>query len=147
MSKRQTIFDAVKVRFATATTANAYASNVGQKVFEWQLVPVDLDNLPCSLLSDPIEEALIDNKNTGAFVRQLTIDASLLLAEVNQTAAKARAALADVITAIGTDPRWGGLALRTLPVSEELKLDDEGERISGVRLVFKIEYPREAWEA
>jgi len=147
-NKRQLIFDQVKARFATITTANGYPSNVGQKIFEWQTTTVDKASLPCTLLSDPVETASEgESKNAGLLTRHLEIEASLLLAEANQTAAKARAALEDVIKAIGTDQKWNNLARRTVPVSDELKLDDEGLRISGVRMRFNIEYGRVPWEA
>jgi len=151
MSKRQDIVSAVKTRLATITTANSYTSNVGQKVYEWQLTPVDSANLPCILVSDPVESNLGPGENsTRASTHRnygLEFEVSLLLAEADQTAAKARVAIADVIKAIGTDQMWGGLARRTEPVSDELILDGDGAHISGVRMKFTVEYGRKPWES
>lgn len=150
MSKRQQIVDAVKARMATITTANGYTSNVGQQVFEWQATSVDASKLPCILVSDPVETNLggtDDNKNSAQRTFGLQFEVSLLLAETNQTAVKARLALEDVIRAIGTDQKWSGLARRTEPVSDELKLDEEGTRISGVQMKFIVEYGRAPWSA
>ena len=151
MSKRQDIVTAVKTRMATVTTANSYTSNVGQKVFEWQLTPVNSSDLPCILMSDPVESNLGPppeaNKNSAHRTFGLEFEVSLLLAETDQTATKARVASGDLIRAIGTDQQWGGLARRTEPVSDELMLDAEGVRISGVRMKFTIEYGRKTWES
>jgi hypothetical protein len=151
MSKRQDIVTAVMARMATITTGNGYASNVGQKVFEWQLKPVNASDLPCILVSDPAENNLGpgegSTRNSGYRSFGLDFEVSLLLAETNATAAKARAAISDVIKAIGTDQMWGQRARRSEPVSDELILDSEGERISGVRMKFTVEYGRRPWES
>lgn len=150
MSKRQDIVAAVKARMATIITANGYTSNVGQKIFEWQLKPVEPADLPCILLSDPVEENLGAGevgKNSSHRTFGLEFEISLLLAEADATAAKARVAIADVIKAIGADQQWNMLARRTEPVSDELILDSEGARISGVRMKFTVEYGRRTWES
>lgn len=155
VNKQQLIFDAVKARAATITTANGYTSNVGQKVNEWQMTPIDVANdptlLPCICLNDPVEANLgpPPNSNDQSATRLFGIEfeASLLLAETNQTAAKARQARADFIKAIGTDPRFGGLAVRTEPGDSELVMDADGTRISGVRVKFTVKYNRRPWES
>jgi predicted enzyme related to lactoylglutathione lyase len=149
MSRRQQLISAVKTRFLTITTANSYTSNVGQKVFEWQTTPADPSMLPCILFHDATETNLgaDTGKTSDRRTFGLEITASLLLAEADQTATKARVAIGDVIKAIGTDQMWGGLARRTEPVSDELMLDSEGARISGVKMQFVIEYSRKTWES
>lgn len=136
---------------ATITTANGYTSNVGQKVTEWQTTPVEMGERPCILLSDPQETNLGPpdggNKNSAHRTFGIEFEVMLLLAEVNQTAEKARQAEADVINAIGTDQTFGGLLRRAEPGSSELKLDGDGTRISGVRMTFTAEYGRKPWSA
>jgi len=146
MSHRQAFVSAIKTRFATIITANGYTSNIGARQKEWQTTPVDPADLPCHCLSDPIERLIEgESKNSSSRTFGLEIEVNLLLAEADQTAAKARVAEADVMKAIGKDPTWGGLARRTEPVSSELKLDNEGTRVSGVQMTFRIEYGRKAW--
>lgn len=130
-------------------TSGGYTSNVGQKIFEWQLLPVEAANLPCILVSDPVENNLGSEvgKTSAHRFFGLDFEVSLLLAEADGTAAKARQAEADVINAIGTDQTFGGLVKRTEPVSSELVLDNEGTRISGVRMKFTTEYGRKPWVA
>jgi hypothetical protein len=147
-SKRDQIFAAVKARFATITVAAGYQTDIGANVLEWQLTALDNGQLPASLLSDPVEETSTEgSKNSATYTRLLTIVAQLVLAETDATATMARKALADVIKAIGTDDKWGGLARRTLPKKDELVVDSESARIGGARIEFIVEYSRAPWEA
>ena len=66
---------------------------------------------------------------------------------IDATATNARKALADVIKAIGTDDKWGGLARRTLPKKDEITVDQESDRVGGARIEFIVEYSRRPWEA
>jgi hypothetical protein len=153
-NKQQTIYDAVKARMATVTTANGYTSNVGQKFNEWQTTPIDFANdatlLPCICLNDPREVnfgAPSGNENSGQRLFGIEFEAMLMLAEADQTATKARQARADVIKAIGTDHSFGGLLVRTEPGDAELMLDKDGTRVSGVRMKFTCKYNRKPWES
>ncbi|HEV2706246.1 MAG TPA: hypothetical protein VGV59_10005 [Pyrinomonadaceae bacterium] len=148
-SRRQQIVEAVKTRFATIRTAHGYQTEVGANVREWYLETLDEEELPALLISDGIEDTIVpeQGKNSGTYTRHLEITAIVVLAVAAANAANARAALADVIACIGKDDKWGGLARRTLPVSDELGVDKESERIGGVRVTFVVEYSRPPWEA
>ncbi|HEY0405742.1 MAG TPA: hypothetical protein VGC89_08435 [Pyrinomonadaceae bacterium] len=157
MTKRQQLFDAVVARFAQILTSNTYvnqaratvnyATNIGQNVYEWQLTAIEKESLPCVILRDEIEQAEIDNELSGSYTRKLEITAEAVLAEASATAAQAREALGDIIAAIREDQRWGNLAVRSLPVSDEIIVDDASDRIGGARLKFIIVYNREPWGA
>ncbi len=145
-STRQQIVDAVKARFVAITTGNGYDANV-QKLAEWQLTPFEAADLTAITISDPTEETLISDKNSGSYTRQLTIVADAVLTEADATAARARTLLADLVKAVGVDPTWSGLARYSLPVRAEVKVDEAGQRIGGVRLEFIVEYSRKPWAA
>ncbi len=145
-SRRQNIITAVKTRFAAIRATNGYATNIGQRVEEFRTTPFDASELPAINLLDTVEPVSFDNKNRGSHLRQLTVVANLVLAESAHSATQARAALADVEKAIASDPRWGGLATRTLPKQGRLMVDDKGLWLGGAQVEFVIEYFTAPWE-
>lgn len=145
-SRRQSIVDAIKARFAGITSANGYQTDVGAHVKEWQVTALEGEELPAAIISDPREKALIDNKNSGSFTRQLTIIVSMVFDESTITPEEARKALADANKAIGVDPRWSGLATRSLPDTEEVIVDPQSKKLGGARVTFIVEYQRKAWD-
>lgn len=159
-NRQQDLFNAVKAGFATLlsspTPGNpAYSSNVGQKISEWQLTPIDAANdpslLPCTCLSDPREVNLGPgenvNENSSSRLFGLEFEAALFLAEADQTAEKARQAKTDAQTMIGKDQTWGGLAKRTEPGDVQFLSQKEGNRITGVLMKFTVKYVRKTWES
>jgi hypothetical protein len=146
-SVRQDLVDRVKARFALITQANGYLTNIGQKQTEWHLHPKDLDDTPGHDIQDGREPAFIKEKNAGVYERRLRVMVIAEVPEPNPGAAETRKALADMIKAVGVDPKWGGLARRTLPVDEDVTVDDTNQRIGAARLTFDIEYSRAPWKA
>jgi len=154
-NKHQTIFDAVLTRAATILTTNAYApglnyaTNIGSHLKEWQTTTLEPADLPALLVSDPIENSIVPEagENAGLYRRELEIVFDAVLAEAGQNATEARKAIADIIRMIAVDPTWGGLARRTIPISDQLMLDDTGTRIGGARVRVKIIHSRPHWEA
>lgn len=146
-SKRELIFAEVKARFASITQANGYRTDIGLKLTEWQRTPKEVDQLPGVDVRDEVEETVIETKASGVYERGLMITAIAETLEPDATASEARKCLADMIAAVGVDPTWGGLARRTLPVEDEVLVDEAGQRIGGARLMFRVEYSRKPWEA
>jgi len=148
-TKRQSLFDAVLTRAATITIANGYATNIGSHVKEWQTTPLEPADLDALCVSDANENTIVgqEGENAGLYRRELEITFDAVLAENGQNAQTARKAIGDLIKMIGVDPTWGSLARRTLPISDQVMLDDSGTRIGGVRVKVKIIYSRKPWEA
>lgn len=151
MSKRQQIVDAVKARFAGISAAGGYQTDVGLKQTEHHPTakssdPAD-EELPAHDVRDEAEETVVADRNSGTYERKLRFTVVAELLEADATAANARKALADMIRAVGVDPRWGGLARHTLPVDDEVTVDEEGQRVGAARLTFDVVYGRKPWEA
>jgi hypothetical protein len=149
--KRQQIVDAVKARFVLITTANGYQTDIGSKQTEWNPGPKgadpEADELPGHDIRDEVETTAVKDKNSGSYDRELEIVVIAELRESTPTAALARKALEDMIKAVGVDPTWGGLARRTVPVEDDINVDELGQRVGAARLRFKVEYSRRPWEA
>ncbi len=159
-NRQQDIFDAMKAGFATivsnpAPGNPAYPSNVGQKVNEWQMTPVDANadatQLPCVCLSDPRETNLGPGQNlderSASRLFGLEFEAALLLAESDQTATKARQAHADVRKMMALNPLKNVSGIKRIePGDSELVIDKDSNRISGVLMKFTVKYMRKTWE-
>lgn len=157
MSKRQQIVDKVKERFALIRTTNEYApgkfyqTDIGERQTEWHPVlknaDPEADELPSHDIRDEVEEAVIENKNAGTYTALLTVTVIAEQRETDATATLSRKALVDMVRAVGVDPTWGGLARRTLPVSDEVSVDEAAQRVGSAALTFQVEYSRRPWEA
>lgn len=149
--RRQQIVDAIKLRLAGVTVANGYQTDIGLKQTEWHPGPKgadpEADELPGHDVRDEVETAAVNNKNSGVYDRGLEIVVIAELREPGPGATLARKALEDLIKAVGVDPTWGGLARRTLPMEEDVNVDELGLQIGAARLRFKVEYSRRPWEA
>jgi hypothetical protein len=149
--KRQQIVDKVKERFAGITIANGYQTDIGLKQTEWNPGPKgadpEADELPGHDIRDEVETAVVKDKNSGTFDRELEIVVTAELIEPGAGVALGRKALEDLIKAVAVDPTWGGLARRTLPVDDVVDVDPLGQQISAAQLRFKVEYSRRPWEA
>lgn len=151
MGRRQQIVDAVKARLALISVANGYQTDVGLKQTEWNPGPKgadpEADELPGHDIRDEVETTNVKDKNSGTFDRELEIVVIAELKEEDATATLARRALEDLIKAVGVDQTWGGLARRTLPVEDDINVDELGQQVGAARLRFKVEYSRRPWEA
>jgi hypothetical protein len=149
--KRQQIVNAVKERFALITTANGYQTDIGLKQTEWNPGPKgadpEADELPGHDIRDEVETTVVKDKNAGSYDRELEIVVIAELKEADATATLARKALEDMIKAVSVDPTWGSLARRTIPLEEDINVDELGQQIGAARLKFKVEYSRRPWEA
>lgn len=146
-SKRQQIIDEIRSRATTILTRNGYSFDAGNNVKEWQTTPLSQQELPAILIRDEIEETDAVNPNSGLYDRKLRIQIDLVLAEKDQSATNARKALTDLITFVGKDPKWNSLARRSMPNADSIAVDEEGQRVSGAKIEFTVEYGRKPWEA
>lgn len=138
---RQQICAAIQTRLAAILVAGGYATNLGQNVTPWR----DLDAAPFG----EAEAAGIAWRDPKCETQQLTfakhehrlhIEADLLLRDAATTPTTARKAIADVWKAVGVDRKWGGLALDTDPVSDELDIIQDRKIIAGSRVRFIVKF-------
>lgn len=154
-NRRQKLVDAMRARFESITTENAYETGIGNSVHEWRsekLPEEDEALFPALLFRDVLGETPLPEKNTGRWKHLLHVTVDIVIGESAEQATEARKALADVIKAIGVDPLWKDgsgqeLAERTIPGDERIMADKEGNWIGGARLEFVIEYFTAPWSA
>lgn len=139
-SRRQQIVDAVKTRFQAITVAGGYETNIGNNVFEWRDIPsvmVEENDMPCVLVRDPRTE--ITQRVSKVQDHDLTIEAAVVTATAT-IPVQVRKMIADIYKAIGVDRTWGGKALDTLPVKDEMGVEHAGKRFGGATVTFTIRH-------
>lgn len=150
MSIRQQIVDAVETRFRLIREGailtipltgydHTCGTSIGERVYPWRKTAVDSEQeTPCicfyDLEADTAEVADLTDEH------RLRMRAEIFLSSGTGTAAHSRRALADIIAAIGSDLKWGGLARWTEITGHSLGIEHEGKIISIVGVDFSIVY-------
>jgi hypothetical protein len=145
-SKRQLICTAFDTGLKTILVANGYNTNLGAKVFEWRPVPLELTDLPGVIWRDISEDDSAATTGTiGYHNHDLKVELKVITASGSTTPAEIRKLLADVQQMIGVNPTWGGLALRTNPVSNETAVEQAEKIIGGITIIVVIQYQTKKW--
>ena len=133
---RQQIVDALDARLQTITIANGYSADLG--VYEWLVTPLEEEDLPAVIFRDTVDD--IDTDEIGQR-RKHDLAVTLDIAASSTASADAvRELMRDVLTAIGTDKTFGGLAYNTEPLSASLEVSEADQRLSGGQIELEIKY-------
>ncbi len=152
------IMDAIATRTATITTGAGYRTEIGSKVFRWKAKgwdAVHAADMPGVSISDPTtsEEnfklrsqaaagGVWENKTRVEFMiaAQLADDST-----EQELADYARDAIADIYQMIGTDQKWGGLALWTIPIDHTIQVIQENKTFAGAKVAVDVVYRTKAF--
>lgn len=144
MSIRQNIMTAVDGRLKIITTANGYNTNAGAHVFDWLDRDLADSELDAIIYRDKSNE--ISDSGFGTVINTVTVEIEVKTKSASTTAAQVRKMIEDVYKAIGTDDTWGGLALTTIPQTDEIDLS-QVEKIAGsAMIIVKIQYNTATWQ-
>jgi hypothetical protein len=141
--KSKQILDEFKARMQTVLIANGYKTDMGSNIFVQKDTPFTDDEIEGMDItySDTPEQVI------GREIHRMDIECLCALSG-NDTMANVENAKADVVTAIGTDRTWDGLAEETGIVTAEKAAVAVGENIyAGTRVRFTIEYTTENMNA
>lgn len=147
---RQQIMTAVAARLAGILVASGYETNLGENVFEWRDPSLQASELPALVYRDISDDRIeiLDLMGADSHTQMgLTCEIELHGSEGSTTPATLRSMIADVISAIGTDMTWGGLALFTEYLSDETSVG-QADKIMGMTTVrIRINYIMKVWDA
>lgn len=147
-TKRQQIITAVDTRLKTIKTTAGYQTNAGNAVYDWLHRQMSATSLLAIVYRDSEESIEAETVGTiGYHRRELNMELEIMVANGSTTMETMRKVLADIETAIGTDTRWSGLAIRTNPGRSRIEVDQESKIVSGGLLTFSIVYQTRAWNA
>lgn len=125
---------------AVTVTSGTYATNLGQKVWEWREIPIP-DTAPPACVykeTDDISMFAINQWKHSLKVEFLFY---------GNTAGQVRQMIADFITAVGTSLTWGGLAQRTEITSEDTGSEQKGRLVFVAHIIAEITFISTYWNA
>ncbi len=144
-SKRQDIIDALDTRLRTILTAGGYETDLGSNVFEWRATALQESELPGLIYRDISCEPV---ENTASLYQEffLNIEVEIITVSGSTTASQIRKMIADVYKAIGTDDKWGGLALGTFSDGDEMNIEQAEKIIGGATVSFHVHFATVEWD-
>lgn len=142
-SIRQDIAEAIDTRLKTIKTTAGYKTNAGTNVFDWidrDLADSELDAI---IYRDTLNDLEIES--FGRSINQIRVEIEGKTKSTTTTAKQCRLLIEDIYKAISTDETWGGLALQTQPVSDEIEVRMQDKIMGTARIVVNIMYESARW--
>lgn len=147
---RQQIVDAIDTRLKLIAPGHQFTLPSGVHtcgstilgVYQWRKVPFSANQVPAIEFRDTDADTEPGPSTQHEHKLQIELD---IFFKGGTALADGRTALADVIAAIGSDPRWGGLARWTDIASPNINMDQAGDIIAGVQLNFTVSYRTPLW--
>ncbi len=138
-SKREQIIQAVVAALDAITPANGYDVDFSGRVHSWRL-RIGQDEFPAVIVRDLIDDIQAPPQQVvKAHLHTLTVQVDIL-ANGDTPARLARQYLAEVSKAIGANLNWGGLAIRTTPLSEAMDVEQREDNAFAAILRFQIQF-------
>lgn len=150
MSKRQQIVDAIAARLATISMGKVFTlpdgdyvcQNSIKGVFPWRKTPFNQQELPAIEFWDASSEDEPGPSGQHEHRLPIVLQVSTPGAE---PASIARSLMEDIVAAIGSDTRWGGLASWTDITAHGLMVEKAGDVIAGAQILFTVRYRTPLW--
>jgi len=145
--KRQIIIDNLKIaleRIAKHKGFNFYHDV--KTVDVWRKIPFNDDDMPAINIEDSTcnIEALASNYNK---IHKRLLDVTLKGVVLgDDTDGDARKLISDIYLAISIDPTWGGQAIRTIPISDEIDFEHSDNKHGSILIKIQILYHTKGWE-
>lgn len=137
--QRQKIMDALSTRMATILTTGGYYTNIGAKVSTWRAKPYATAELPAINIRDLKETIEAREQPMAYHYRSLDVELQVVCNSATSDTT-VRQMITDVEKAIGTDPTFGGLAIDTEALGDEINVKQEENLISGATISIQILY-------
>lgn len=151
MSVRQQIVDAMAVRLGLIASGYEFTLNDGSSyvcastpltVTAWKRTPYQSSQVPAISFWDTAQS--LGDGPIGFFEHRLEMTIAGFVTG-STSLATARDMLADICAAIGSDPKWGGLAKWTEITAQNLNAAQEGEIVAGCEVQIVVVYETALW--
>jgi hypothetical protein len=140
---REQIIAAMITRFQGIKKASGYKSDLGDSVNHFRDSDYDVTELPALNIVDRTND--IGPATSTQFDNMVDITLEIKVASGETTYKTAYDIIEDVYRAIAVDDTWGGLALDTLPGSDDIHSEHAGKVISGITIKIKVQYEAAKW--
>lgn len=147
-SKERTIRAAVIARMQTILTTNGYKTNIGARVEDSRPNWDQKDDLPATSVFQGTTQVEPNEDNVTFCIRLMPVMIKVFferLATPTLTAQFADDAIADVIKAIGTDPTFSNVVLKTRPKGHGMEFTENTFEISGAQIEIEVAYHSQKW--
>lgn len=133
----------MKSRFRGIRVAAGYSSDLGENVHHLRESNFEAGELPALNIIDRANG--VEHFSLSQFVNTLDIDLEVKVSSASTTFRAAYGIMGDVYMAIAEDDTWGGLAIDTRPVSDEIDVHHAGRVVAGVTIRIQVQYEAEKW--
>lgn len=149
-SIRQQLVDAVAARLETIAPGVSFQLPDGEYlcssslkgVYPWRKAPFSKAEVPAVKIEDGDARTIPGPSTKHEHKLQLDLQIVML---GSTSASAARSLMADIIAAVGSDPRWGRLAYWTDIDGHNLDIEQAGDVISGGEIHLTITYRTPLW--
>jgi len=149
-SIRQQLVDAIEARLGSIAPGVAFQLPGGsyvcqgtiKGVYPWRKAAFSQTEVPAIKLDDA--DAKTSPGPSTMHEHKLQVDLELYVAGKTSTSA-VRSLMADVIAAVGSDPRWGGLAYWTDIDGHTVDVEQAGDVISAALVNLTVTYRTPLW--
>jgi hypothetical protein len=149
-SLRQQIVDAITSRLQEIRIGKVYqlpdgpytCENDIKGVYPWRKVPFSKAEIPAIKLDDTSAETSAGPASQHQ--HKLTFSLEVIVAG-SSSASTVRSILADVVAAIGSDPKWNRLAFWTELDGHNIDVEQAGDIIAGAQLQITVTYRTSLW--
>lgn len=141
-SKEQIIIDALIARMQTILTTNGYATNAGATV-EDSRPNWDENELPAMSIFQGTVEVVDNADNYSKCVRHMPVMIKVFAVrddDAATAAAYSRNVAKDIHAAIGTDPTFGAVVIKTRPKSHAIEFAEQTFEITGTVVEIEVAY-------
>lgn len=143
--KKLDLLNAIASRLATITTANGYETDIGLRSSYWQDWDFEYGEVGAITFRD-LEEEVTEVNQFQEFLLHLEIEAVAYTSAGSVSEVELGCNLQfDLIRAIGVDPTWGKLAIKTELKETAKQIQTEGKRAMNLTLSFDITYRDPKW--
>lgn len=147
-SKEQTIIAAIITRMQTILTTNGYATSIGTTVEDSRPNWDQKDDLPAISVFQGTTTPEPNEDNVTFCTRLMSVMIEVFFERTTTptlTAQFARKAIKDVMKAIGTDPTFGNIVLKTRPGPHGMKYTENSFETTGAQIEIEVAYLSQKW--
>lgn len=146
---KQRIIDAIKTRMALINGTGGYYTTIGTKITEWKTNPFGPNRVDGLDIREGIEEEEVWAEDESLTFHRLPIEFRGIF-KSPPSIETARNGILDIQKAISVDEFWtvgaDRLAQKTLPVSNQIEVDQDESKIVGIRVDVIVEYLTEKFK-
>jgi hypothetical protein len=142
-STRQSIMEALDTRLKLIKTTGGYKTSAGTNVFDWLDRDLADSELDAIIYRDRTNQISAEGfKLSGNTVR---VEIEARTKQSTTTAEQIREIIEDIYKAIGADETWGGLAIETNPISEEIDIQHVDKIMASATITIEVLYMTAKW--